>query len=130
MELRNMKNTYKLFSLMLILLVVSMLPLGSALFPKSHAYLIAKQCQSSSSYSSELAKMCCADVNACIAGNTLADISVIYYLEKGLKKYSVTHSDLFCTNAISASFAISLKVFKKNSQFVMQFILKVDCLKL
>jgi hypothetical protein len=87
-----------LFVVLSMVFSVIMLQSASGFFPLTHSHEIHEACKKE--YTTDLAKMCCDDEKACIMGNTLADISVIYYLEKGLKKYTVTHSDYFCFLAI------------------------------
>jgi len=91
----------KIILIMGLMVLLIMTPLTSAYFPVTHTYLISETCKQQ--YNTELSRMCCNDEKACIAGNLLADISVIYYLERGLKKYTVTHSDIFCRDAIAQS---------------------------
>jgi len=91
-----MKKT-TILTIFFILLIIPM-PVN-ALFPNSHAYIIHKICEKG--YDSDLARMCCRDVDLCTTGTILTDISVIYYLEKGLKKYTVTHSSIFCHDVLA-----------------------------
>jgi len=95
-----MKNK-NIFLIGIIISLLVLTPLTSALFPSSHSHVISETCNKQ--INSELSRMCCNDIEACVAGNTLADVSVIFYIEKSFKRYSLTHSDTFCREAIALS---------------------------
>ncbi len=97
------KNIFIFFmSLIMSLMLVTTLfsiPLSSAYFPETHTHFIKTACEKN--IDSELWRMCCNEVEACVSGNVLVDISVIWYLERGLKKYSASHSFILCREGIA-----------------------------
>ena len=94
-----MKKQNTIVIIIFAFLLVGTLPLSSALFPSSHTYVIQEACKLQ--IDSELSRMCCNEIEACVVGNILADVSIIFYLERGMKKYQISHSDLFCRTAIA-----------------------------
>ncbi len=96
-----MNKKIAMWGIALLLVIGTTIPMVNAYFPKTHSYIIHETCEKR--LDTDLAKMCCNEEDACIAGNILADISVIYYLERGLKKYTITHSSILCKEAIAKS---------------------------
>lgn len=91
MEILNKKKVISI--LMLSLVLLSTMSFVLAYFPDTHYYINKQSLENP--LNTELYNACANNPDICFAGNTLSDVSVLFYYTS-FERYAVTHSPAFC----------------------------------